>query len=135
MVLHSRYGHTLCFHIRPHFRKCGSVATLKLHLMPHTAARPSGIGNWPYAKWPALGSGGVSRRRSPVVGTRPTRRRLVALVLCRVRVFSQVLRALFYSVACGQLCGVCPRSPLGLAAARLGSALNCPSAPRGGSLS
>ena len=88
MVLHSRYGHTLRFYIRPHFRKCGSVATLKLHLMPHTAARPSGIGNRPYVKWPTLGSGRVSRRRSPVVGTRPTRRRLVALVLCCVRVFS-----------------------------------------------
>ena len=39
------------------------------------------------------------------------------------------------SVACGQSCGVCPRPPVGLAAARLGYVLNCPSAPQGGSLS
>ena len=32
-------------------------------------------------------------------------------------------------------CCVCPRPPLGLAAARLGSALNCPSVPQGGSVS
>ena len=93
MALHSRYRHTLRFYIRPHFRKCGAVATLKLHLVPHTAARPSGVGNRPYVKWPALGSRRVSRRRSPVVGTRPARRRLVALVLCCVRVFSQALCA------------------------------------------
>ena len=40
-----------------------------------------------------------------------------------------------WSVACGQSCGVCPRPPVGLAAARLGYALNCPSAPQRGSLS
>lgn len=41
-----------------------------------------------------------------------------------------------WSVACGQLCGVCPRPPLCFAATRhQPCALVCPSAPRGGSLS
>ena len=42
-VAHSRYGHPLRFYIRPHFRKCGAVVALKLHLVPHTAARPDGF--------------------------------------------------------------------------------------------
>jgi len=43
MLLHSRYGHTLRFYIRPHFRKCRAVVALKLHLVPRTAARPNGF--------------------------------------------------------------------------------------------
>ena len=42
-VMHPRYGHSLRFYIRPHFRKCGAVVALKLHLVPHTAARPHGF--------------------------------------------------------------------------------------------
>ena len=43
MARHSRYSHTLRFYIRPHFGKCRAVAALKLHLVPHTAARPLGF--------------------------------------------------------------------------------------------
>ena len=134
MVLHSRYSHTLRFYIRPHFRKCRAVVALKLHLVPHTAARPSGIGNRPYAKWPALGSGRVSRRRSPVAGApyapSPGRPRVV-LQSCfqpgaARSVFGQWPAAMFVVSA--------PAHPRPRRYAALACAV-CPSAPQGGSLS
>jgi hypothetical protein len=76
-----------------------------------------------------------SRRRFPVAGapyTPPSARPCgCACTVALVRRCALCCRL----VACGQSCGVCPRPPVGLAAARLGFALNCPSAPRGGSLS
>ena len=42
-VVFARYGHPLRFYITPHFRKCRAVVPLKLHLVPHTAARPNGF--------------------------------------------------------------------------------------------
>jgi hypothetical protein len=53
-VVFARYGHPLRFYITPHFAKCRAVAPLKLHLVPHTASRPSGLQNRRYAKWPSL---------------------------------------------------------------------------------
>ena len=82
-----------------------------------TASRPSGESNRRYAKLPTL-ERSHSSRHFPVVDTpyappsaRPCGcRGTVALVrhcaLCA------------WSVACGQLCGVCPRPPLCFAAAR-----------------
>ena len=77
-----------------------------------------------------------SRRRFPVVGTpyappsaRPCGCRGTVALVRRCALCG-------WSVACGQLCGVCPRPPLCFAAARhQPCALVCPSAPRGGSLS
>lgn len=43
IVVHARCGHTLRLYIRPHFRKCGAVVALKLHLVLHTASRPHGF--------------------------------------------------------------------------------------------
>ena len=71
-----------------------------------------------------------SRRRSPVAGTRPTRRRLRALVVCLHRGISQALRASFWSVACGQSCCVCPAHLGPRRCAALACAV-CPSAPKG----
>ena len=56
VVAHARYGHPLRFYITPHFRKCRAVVPLKLHLVSHTASRPSGFQNRRYAKWPSLES-------------------------------------------------------------------------------
>jgi hypothetical protein len=42
-VVRPRCGHTLRFYIRPHFRKCRPVVSLKLHLVPVTASRPPGF--------------------------------------------------------------------------------------------
>ncbi|MCW2312727.1 hypothetical protein M2244_002475 [Rhodoferax antarcticus] len=76
-----------------------------------------------------------SRRRFPVAGAPyapPSARPCgCACTVASVRRCALCVR----SVACGQACRVCLRPPVGLAAARLGYALNCPSAPRGGSLS
>ena len=134
MVLHSRYVHTLRFYIRPHFRKCRAVVALKLHLVPHTAARPSGIGNRPYAKWPALGSGRVSRRRSPVAGApyapSPGRPGVVRCPGISVRRCAQCFGqwpAAMYVVSA-------PAHPRPRRCAALACAV-CPSAPQGGSLS
>jgi hypothetical protein len=77
-----------------------------------------------------------SRRRFPVVGTP------YATPSARPHGYGDGLALVRrcalcgWSVACGQLCGVCPRPPLCFAAARhQPCALVCPSAPRGGSLS
>ena len=43
-------------YIRPHCPQCPAVTTLKLRFVLVTAARPSGEGNRPYAKWPPLGT-------------------------------------------------------------------------------
>lgn len=77
-----------------------------------------------------------SRLRFPVVGTPYAPPSARPCGLSWHRGIGQALRALFWSVACGQSCGVCPRPPLCFAAARhQPCALVCPSAPRGGSLS
>lgn len=76
-----------------------------------------------------------SRRRSPVAGTRPTRRRLHALVVCLHRGIAQALRAvclvsgLWPVVLCVPPPTLWPRRCAALARAV------CPSTPQGGSLS
>ncbi len=72
----ARYGHPLRFYITPHFAKCAPVASLKLRLVPPTAARPCGFTKPTICKVPCAGVG------RPAVGAprshpRPTRRRLV----------------------------------------------------------
>ena len=121
--------------ITPHFRKCRAVVSLKLHLVPHTAARPIGFPKQALCKvaYAGVGRTAVGAPRSRVHALRSAV--CAPLWVCLHRGISQALHASFCSVACGQSCCVCPRPPVGLAAARLGSALNCPSAPRGGSLS
>ena len=59
MVRLSRYGHTLRFYIRPHFRKYGAVAPLKRHLMPRTAKRPRGFPKRALCKVACAPRGGV----------------------------------------------------------------------------
>ena len=86
--------------------------------MPRTAARPDGFTKQALCKVAFAGYGRTAVGAPPVAGTRPTRRRLHALVVCLHRGISQALRASFWSVACGQSCCVCPRPPVGLAAAR-----------------
>ena len=135
VVAHARYGHPLRFYITPHCPHCPALAALKLRLVPVTASRPLGEGNRRYAKWPSL---------EPVAqpSALPGRWHALRAAVCAPLWLSwhlgicQALRALFWSVACGQSCGVCPRPPLCFAAARhQPCALVCPSAPRGGSLS
>ena len=94
IVVHARYSHPLRFYIRPHFRKCGAVVALKLHLVPHTAARPDGFPKQALCKVAFAGYGrtAVGASRSLV---RPTRRRLHALVVCLRSGISQALRASF----------------------------------------
>jgi hypothetical protein len=65
-VAHARYGHTLCFYIRPHCPQCPAVTALKLHLVPVTAGAPyrvkaTGIMQSGLRWWRS-----PSRRRSPV---------------------------------------------------------------------
>ena len=112
-VAHARYGHPLRFYIRPHFVKRPPVATLKLRLVPAAATRPTGLQNRPYAKWPSLESGRVSRRRFPVAA-RPTRRRLGTLI-AGVAPWHQSVRfaQCFMSVACGQSPRISPVRPHG----------------------
>ena len=129
-VARSRYGHPLRFYIRPHFRKCGAVVALKLHLVPHTAARPDGFPKQALCKVAFAGYGRTAVGAPPVAGTRPTRRRLRALVVCLHRGISQALRASFWSVACGQSCCVCPAHLGPRRCAALACAV-CPSAPKG----
>ena len=115
--------------ITPHFRKCRAVVSLKLHLVPHTAARPNGFPKQALCKvaYAGVGRTAVGAPRSRVHALRSAV--CAPLWVCLHRGISQALHASFCSVACGQSCCVCPRPPVGLAAARLGSALNCPSAP------
>lgn len=135
VVAHARYGHPLRFYITPHCPQCPPVAALKLRLVPVTASRPSGEGNRRYAKWPSLES---VAQPSALPGRWHALRAAVCAPLwlswrCGI---GQALRALFWSVACGQSSCVRPRPPLCFAAARhQPCALVCPSAPRGGSLS
>ena len=71
-----------------------------------------------------------SRRRFPVVGTpyAPPASSLVWLLWHRG--IGQALRAVFWSVACGQSCCVCPRPPSGgLPLRGFGPALVCPRPP------
>ena len=135
LLVHPRYGHPLRFYITPHFRKCRAVVPLKLHLVPHTAARPNGFPKQALCKvaYAGVGRTAVGAPRSRVHALRAA----VCTPLWCACTWALVRRCALcaWSVACGQSCGVCPRPPVGLAAARLGSALNCPSAPQGGSLS
>ena len=79
MSARARYGHPLRFYIRPHFVKRPPVAALKLRLVPAAAARPTGLQNRPYAKWPELGRFSCvsawhcpgAARSFPVSGLRP----------------------------------------------------------------
>ena len=115
--------------ITPHFRKCRAVVALKLHLVPHTAARPIGFPKQALCKvaYAGVGRTAVGAPRSRVHALRAA----VCTPLWCACTWALVRRCALcaWSVACGQSCGVCPRPPVGLAAARLGSALNCPSAP------
>lgn len=81
-VGHARYGHPLRFYIRPHFRKCRAVVPLKLHLVPRTAARPHGFPKRALCKV-AFAGDGRSVVGAPRSHSRPTRRRLHALVVCQ----------------------------------------------------
>lgn len=100
----------------------------------HRCRALAGSQNRPYAKWPSLGTVAQS-------SALPGRIRALRAATCTPLwlswwlVISQALRALFWSVACGQSCCVCPRPPSGLAAARRWPRAVCPSAPQGGSLS
>ena len=68
LLAHPRYGHPLRFYITPHFRKCRAVVALKLHLVPHTAARPDGFPKQALCKVAFAGDGrtGVGAPRSRV---------------------------------------------------------------------
>ncbi len=120
-------------YITPHCPQCPPVSRkLLLWRPPLRALRVKATGFMQNClRW----RGSHSRRRFPVAGapyTPPSARPCgCACTLALVRRCALCCR----SVACGQSCGVCPRPPVGLAAARLGYALNCPSAPQGGSLS
>ena len=109
----ARYGHTLRFYIRPHFAKCSPVAALKLRLVSPTAARPRGFPKQALCKVACAGE----RARQP--SALPGRIRALRPAACAPLGLSwhlgigQALRALFWSVACGQSCGVCPRPPTG----------------------
>ena len=134
VVTHARYGHPLRFYIRPHFRKCSPVVPLKLHLVSPTASRPSGFPKQALCKVAFAGTG-ASAVGAPRSLARPTRRRLCALVLVVALGISQALRAVFWSVACGQSSCVCPRPPSGPCPLRgRWPRAVCPSAPQGGSL-
>lgn len=127
-MVHARYGHPLCFYIRPHFRKCGAVVPLKLHLVPRTATRPSGFQNRPYAKCPSLESG-----RTAIGASRSLR--ALRTVVCTSLwgawpcFHSGAARCVFYSVAYGRTSCVCPAHPRRRRCAALARAV-CPSAPR-----
>ena len=112
VVAHARYGHPLRFYITPHCPQCPPVAALKLRLVPVTAARPSGEGNRRYAKWPSLES---VAQPSALPGRWHALRAAVCtpLSLSWHRGISQALRAVFWTVACGQLPPVSPRPPTG----------------------
>ena len=97
MVRHSRFGHPLRGPSGLHkaaFAKPSAVATLKLRLVPPAAARPRGFANRPYAKWPTLGSGRVSRQRSPVAA-RPRAIGCAPWCWVCVGLSGQALRAVF----------------------------------------
>ena len=122
-------------YITPHCPQCPAVAALKLRLLLVTAARPSGEGNRRYAKWPSLES---VAQPSALPGRLHALRAAVCapLWLSWHRGLVRRCAPCAWSVACGQLCGVCPRPPLCFAATRhQPCALVCPSAPHGGSLS
>ena len=93
MARHSRYGHTLRFYIRPHFRKCLAVAPLKLRLVPVTSTRPDGFPKQ------ALCKVACARQRARQPPALPGRCRALCAVGCApwfsfsVGVFSQALRA------------------------------------------
>jgi len=72
-----------------------------------------------------------SRRRFPVVGTPYAPPAGSLLWLLWHRGIGQALRAVFWSVACGQSCCVCPAHPVASPLRGIGPALVCPSAPRG----
>ena len=95
----------------------------------------TGSQNRPYAKWPSLGT--VAQPSALPGRVRALRAASRAPFWLSWRCgISQALRALFWSVACGQSSCVCPCPPSCFAAARhQPCALVCPSAPRGGSLS
>ena len=100
----------LWVYIRPHFRKCGAVVPLKLHLVPRTATRPPGFQNRPYAKCPSLESG-----RTAIGASRSLR--ALRTVVCTSLwgawpcFHSGAARCVFYSVARGQTTCVCPVRP------------------------
>ena len=117
-------------YITPHCPQCPPVATLKLHLVPVTASRPSGEGNGPLCKIAFAGYGRTAVGASRLLA-RPTRRRLAPLWLLWRCGIGQALRAVFWSVACGQLSCVCPAHPVASPLRGFGPALVCPSAPKG----
>ena len=126
--------------LRPHatllhkaaFAKLSAVATLKLRLVPPAAPRPRGFANRPYAKWPSLGSGRVSRCRSPVAA-RPRATGCAPWCWFCVGMFGQALRA--RCLACGLrpvIRVVLPRPPAGASPLRgIGPRAGSPSAPQG----
>lgn len=105
--IHS-FGHTLRFYIRPHCVKCPPVSRAA-PLVPAIASRPAGLRSRHYAKWPTL----VRTCQPPALPSRCASdvQSPAALVLCWRRGFSQALRALFWSVACGHVSCVCPAHP------------------------
>ena len=114
-------SHGAALPLRPHasllhkaaFAKLSAVATLKLRLVPPAAARPRGFANRPYAKWPTLGSGRVSRQRSPVA-TRPRAGACAPWCLFGGGLSGQALRAVCLVSGLRPVMGVVlPRPPAG----------------------
>ena len=93
LLAHPRYGHPLRFYITPHFRKCRAVVALKLHLVPHTAARPDGFPKQALCKVAFAGDGrtGVGAPRSRVHALRAAV--CAPLWVCPHHGISQALRA------------------------------------------
>ena len=132
VVALARYGHPLRFYIRPHFVKWSPVAALKLRFVSPTAARPHGFTKQALCK---VACAGVGRTAVGAPRSVPALRAAACTPwwLSWHLGISQALRAVFWSVACGQSCGVCPRPPTGASPLRgIGPrAPVCPSAPTG----
>ena len=126
-VVFARCGHPLRFYITPHCPQrlakgpLGAGHRLRALRVKATGVMQSGL-RWRRSH---------SRRRFPVAGTpyTPPSAPPCGCACTWALVRRSALGVL--SVDCGQSYGMCPRPPVGLTAARLGSALVCPSAPKG----